>query len=48
MVLAGKESKDNLVEVMHMLQATSNPQVEYIMSTISKICAEKGINLPPM
>jgi hypothetical protein len=48
MVLAGKESKDNLAEGMQMLQTASNPQVQYVLSTIAKVCAEKGINLPSM
>jgi intraflagellar transport protein 56 len=46
MVVAGKESKDNLVEVLSMLRAASNPQVEYIVRTISKWCKENGVKVP--
>jgi intraflagellar transport protein 56 len=43
MVVAGKERKDNLVEVLNMLRTTSNPQVEYIMRTITKWCSDNGV-----
>jgi intraflagellar transport protein 56 len=43
-VVAGKEREDNLVEMMKMLRETSNPQVEYIMRTITKWCSDNGIN----
>jgi len=43
MVVAGKEKKEHLVEVLNMLRATSNPQVEYIMRTITNWCADNGI-----
>jgi hypothetical protein len=31
MVVAGKESKERLVEVVQMLKNTNNPQVEYFI-----------------
>jgi len=43
MVVAGKDRKENLVEVLNMLRATSNPQVEYIMRTITKWCQANGV-----
>jgi intraflagellar transport protein 56 len=43
MVVAGKERKENLVEVLNMLRTTSNPQVEYIMRTITKWCSDNGV-----
>jgi hypothetical protein len=42
MTVAGKESKENLQEVMQMLRSTSNPQVEYIMQTMTKWCQENA------
>ena len=45
MVLAGKESVDNLTEVLRMLNGTSNPQVEYLVHTIKKVSREKGLDL---
>lgn len=42
-VVAGKEREDNLVEMMKMLRETSNPQVEYIMRTITKWCSDNGV-----
>jgi hypothetical protein len=31
MVVAGKESKERLIEVIQMLKNTNNPQVEYFV-----------------
>lgn len=46
MVIAGKESKENLADVLGFLRNTSNPQVEYIIRTIKRWCQDKGIRLP--
>ena len=45
MVIAGKESKESLSEVVRMLRSTSNPQVEYIVRTISKWAADHGVQI---
>ena len=46
MVIAGKEQKTALTEVVRMLRSTSNPQVEYIVRTISKWAQDNGLSLP--
>ena len=46
MVIAGKEQKTALTEVVRMLRSTSNPQVEYIVRTISKWAQDNGVLLP--
>jgi len=43
MTVAGKEPKENLREVIQMLRSTSNPQVEYIVRTMTKWCKENGV-----
>jgi intraflagellar transport protein 56 len=45
MVVAGKERAENLVEVVNMLRATTNPQVEYIIRTITTWCSSNGIGI---
>jgi len=46
LVVAGKEPHDSLREVLSMLKSTSNPQVEYMMRTISQYCKDHNIKLP--
>jgi intraflagellar transport protein 56 len=36
MVIAGKESKESLIEVMQMLKNSSNPQVDLFLSIMKK------------
>ncbi|GCB68289.1 hypothetical protein scyTo_0013809 [Scyliorhinus torazame] len=36
MILAGREPKDTMREVLHLLRNTGNPQVEYIIRTLKK------------
>ncbi|XP_062919426.1 intraflagellar transport protein 56 isoform X1 [Mobula hypostoma] len=36
MILAGREPKETLREVLHLLRNTGNPQVEYIIRTLKK------------
>ena len=36
MVIAGKEQKEKLIEVIQMLMNTNNPQVEYFVSVMKK------------
>ena len=45
MVIAGKESKESLSEVVRMLRSTSNPQVEYMVRIIRKWCSENNVKL---
>lgn len=45
LVLAGKEPKSSLNDVVTMLRNTSNPQVELIIRIIKKWCKENGIQL---
>ena len=42
MVVAGKESKERLVDVIGMLQSVNNPQVEYILQVMKKWGKENG------
>jgi len=42
MVVAGKESKERLVEVIQMLKNTNNPQVEYFVTVMKKGGKENG------
>jgi intraflagellar transport protein 56 len=42
-VIAAKESKDSLRDVLVMLRNTSNPQVEYIVRTVQKWCKANGL-----
>lgn len=44
-LVAGKASRVELEEVMGMLKANNNPQVEYIMRIIKKWCAENGVSV---
>jgi len=43
MVIAGKQNKDDLRDVLTMLRNTSNPQVEYITRIIRKWCKDNGV-----
>lgn len=45
MVIAGKESKDKLVETVEILRNTNNPQVEYIVRVITKWAKDNNIKL---
>lgn len=36
MVIAGKENKERLIEVISMLKNTNNPQVEYFVQVMKK------------
>ena len=45
MVLAGKEKRDHLPEIVNMLRNTSNPQVEYILRVIKRWAKEQNINV---
>ncbi len=42
-MIAAKESKDSLRDVLVMLRNTSNPQVEYIVRTVQKWCKANGL-----
>ncbi len=42
MVVAGKESKERLIEVIQMLKNTNNPQVEYFVSVMKKWGKDNG------
>jgi intraflagellar transport protein 56 len=42
-MVAGKATRTELEEVMGMLKANNNPQVEYIMRIMKKWCGENGI-----
>jgi intraflagellar transport protein 56 len=42
-VIAGKEPKETLRDVVAMLRNTSNPQVEYIIRTIRKWAKDNGV-----
>ena len=41
-VVAGKETPERLQEVVHLLRATSNPQVEYIVNRVMKKWAKEN------
>ena len=41
-VVAGKESPERLQEVVNLLRATSNPQVEYIINRVMKKWAKEN------
>ena len=41
-VIAGKEPKDSLREVVSMLRSTSNPQKEYIIRIMKKFIKENA------
>jgi intraflagellar transport protein 56 len=43
MIIAGKEEKERLRDVISMLRNTSNPQVEYIIRIIEKWRKDNGI-----
>ncbi|KAH0616822.1 hypothetical protein JD844_028236, partial [Phrynosoma platyrhinos] len=43
MVVAGREPKDTLREVLHLLRSTGNPQVEYIVRIIKKWAKENRV-----
>ncbi|CAG9322586.1 unnamed protein product [Blepharisma stoltei] len=45
MVVAGKESKDRLVETVEILRNTNNPQVEYIVRVINKWAKENNVKV---
>jgi len=42
MVIAGKEQKEKLIEVIQMLMNTNNPQVEYFVSVMKKWGQQNG------
>lgn len=42
MVVAGKESKERLIEVIQMLKNTNNPQVEYFVQVMKKWGKDNG------
>lgn len=44
-VIAGKQRKEDLRDVLGMMKKTANPQVEYIIRIIHKWCAEQNFNL---
>jgi intraflagellar transport protein 56 len=45
MVIAGKESKDRLIEIVELLRNTNSPQVEFIVRVIKKWAKENNIKL---
>ena len=44
LVIAGKERKETLREVLSMLKSSRNPQVEYLARVMKKGARENGIN----
>ena len=44
MVIAHKERKETLREVLSMLKSSRNPQVEYLARVMKKWARENGIN----
>jgi len=44
-IIAGKEKRDQLRDVVSMLRNTSNPQVEYIIRIMKKWARENGVGL---
>ena len=44
-VVAGKQNRDDLRDVLAMVRNTSNPQVEYMVRVIKKWCAENNVKL---
>ena len=44
-IIAGKDSKENLREVVAMLRNTTNPQVEYIIRTIKKWAKDNNVKI---
>ena len=45
LVVAGKEKKETLREVLSMLRSSRNPQVEYICRVMKKWARENGVNV---
>ncbi|NXG32572.1 IFT56 protein, partial [Dromaius novaehollandiae] len=43
MILAGREAKETLQEVLHLLRSTGNPQVEYIIRIMKKWAKENRV-----
>uniref|UniRef100_A0A8D0GLX2 Intraflagellar transport protein 56 n=1 Tax=Sphenodon punctatus TaxID=8508 RepID=A0A8D0GLX2_SPHPU len=43
MILAGREPKETLREVLHLLRSTGNPQVEYIIRIMKKWAKENRV-----
>jgi intraflagellar transport protein 56 len=43
LVVAGKENRERLIEVIQMLKNTSNPQVEYFIQVMKKWGKENGL-----
>ncbi|XP_053112151.1 intraflagellar transport protein 56 isoform X2 [Hemicordylus capensis] len=43
MIVAGREPKDTLREVLHLLRSTGNPQVEYIVRIMKKWAKENRV-----
>jgi len=44
-IIAGKEPKDSLRDVLSMLRNTSNPQVEYFIKIMKKWAKENGVKV---
>ncbi|CAE7632943.1 TTC26 [Symbiodinium microadriaticum] len=45
LMIAGKESRENLQDVLTMVRNTSNPQVEYLVRIIKKWCKDNNIKM---
>ena len=45
MIVAGQEPKESLGDIINMLRNTSNPQVEYIIRTLTIWARENGVPL---
>lgn len=45
LMIAGKESRENLQDVLTMVRNTSNPQVEYLVRIIKKWCKDNNIKI---
>ena len=43
MVIAGRESKESLIEVIQMLKNSNNPQVEYFLNVMKNWGKQNGI-----
>lgn len=44
-MIAGKETRENLQDVLTMVRNTSNPQVEYVVRIIKKWCKDNNIKI---
>ena len=45
MVIVGKETQDNLRDVIGILRNTSNPQVEYLVRVMRKWAKENNVKV---